>query len=280
MGEIIRGKRRQCVYEKADEEVFIKRQRLNSEGDSNDSLDNDTRFTYTAVQTQQSQQTVKDAATAKTSEVSFKYDSFKASQAPSEVAKEQSPPVKAKTSPRLRLKKVEPCAESAAGTDSREVAIRDVEADRQDTEDNREVNRRSPNGFLLPDPLPKGELLRDTLGQVRLCGRNTIGPLFQRQFLLVRGFDWYLHCVVCTICRGFSLPDAHFFVLSPLQSRSKTCLYYNSYGILCHSLLSSWIYALFRRGCWGLLSVWVVSESCIWRPGNSRMDPARHSTLS
>ena len=183
MGEIIRGKRRQCVYEKADEEVFIKRQRLNSEGDSNDSLDSDTRFTYTAVQTQQSQQTVKDAATAKTSEVSFKYDSFKASQAPSEVAKEQSPPVKAKTSPRLRLKKVEPCAESAAGTDSREVAIRDVEADRQDTEDNREVNRRSPNGFLLPDPLPKGELLRDTLGQVRLCGRNTIGPLFQRQFL-------------------------------------------------------------------------------------------------
>ena len=190
MGEIIRGKRRQCVYEKADEEVFIKRQRLNSEGDSNDSLDSDTRFTYTAVQTQQSQQTVKDAATAKTSEVSFKYDSFKASQAPSEVAKEQSPPVKAKTSPRLRLKKVEPCAESAAGTDSREkanvvdeVAIRDVEADRQDAEDNREVNRRSPNGFLLPDPLPKGELLRDTLGQVRLCGRNTIGPLFQRQFL-------------------------------------------------------------------------------------------------
>ena len=34
------------------------------------------------------------------------------------------------------------------------------------TEDTREMNRRSPNGFLLPDPLPKGETLTDTIKQV------------------------------------------------------------------------------------------------------------------
>ncbi len=33
--------------------------------------------------------------------------------------------------------------------------------------DDRETNRRSPNGFLLPDPLPKGELLIDSAKQVR-----------------------------------------------------------------------------------------------------------------
>ena len=35
-----------------------------------------------------------------------------------------------------------------------------------DEEDTREMNRRSPNGFLLPDPLPRGERLQDS---VRVC---------------------------------------------------------------------------------------------------------------
>ena len=30
-------------------------------------------------------------------------------------------------------------------------------------EDNREMNRRSPNGFLLPDPIPRGERLHDSV---------------------------------------------------------------------------------------------------------------------
>jgi len=32
-----------------------------------------------------------------------------------------------------------------------------------DEEDTREMNRRSPNGFLLPDPLPRGERLQDSV---------------------------------------------------------------------------------------------------------------------
>ena len=34
--------------------------------------------------------------------------------------------------------------------------------------DERETNRRSPNGFLLPDPLPKGEVLADSTKQVNI----------------------------------------------------------------------------------------------------------------
>lgn len=39
------------------------------------------------------------------------------------------------------------------------------------TEDTREVNRRSPNGFLLPDPLPRGEVLTDTIKQQWVLGK-------------------------------------------------------------------------------------------------------------
>ena len=39
------------------------------------------------------------------------------------------------------------------------------------SEDNREVNRRSPNGFLLPDPLPRGEILTDTIKQKWVLGK-------------------------------------------------------------------------------------------------------------
>lgn len=39
------------------------------------------------------------------------------------------------------------------------------------SEDNREMNRRSPNGFLLPDPLPKGEVLTDTIKQQWVLGK-------------------------------------------------------------------------------------------------------------
>lgn len=39
------------------------------------------------------------------------------------------------------------------------------------SEDNREVNRRSPNGFLLPDPLPRGEVLTDTINQDWVLGK-------------------------------------------------------------------------------------------------------------
>eukprot|EP00088_Acartia_fossae_P071664 TRINITY_DN9899_c0_g1_i3.p1 TRINITY_DN9899_c0_g1~~TRINITY_DN9899_c0_g1_i3.p1 ORF type:complete len:877 (-),score=247.53 TRINITY_DN9899_c0_g1_i3:669-3185(-) len=37
--------------------------------------------------------------------------------------------------------------------------------------DTREMNRRSPNGFLLPDPLPKGEILVDSLKQEWVLGK-------------------------------------------------------------------------------------------------------------
>ena len=39
------------------------------------------------------------------------------------------------------------------------------------SEDNRAVNRRSPNGFLLPDPLPRGEVLTDTIKQKWVLGK-------------------------------------------------------------------------------------------------------------
>merc|ERR1712051_582611 len=43
--------------------------------------------------------------------------------------------------------------------------------DEKPTEDTREINRRSPNGFLLPDPLPRGEVLTDTIKQQWVLGK-------------------------------------------------------------------------------------------------------------
>lgn len=46
-----------------------------------------------------------------------------------------------------------------------------VEPETNVSEDKREINRRSPNGFLLPDPLPRGEILTDTIKQEWVLGK-------------------------------------------------------------------------------------------------------------
>lgn len=55
------------------------------------------------------------------------------------------------------------------------------------TEDTRENNRRSPNGFLLPDPLPKGELMTDTIKQQWVLGKpigcGGFGELYLASYL-------------------------------------------------------------------------------------------------
>jgi len=55
------------------------------------------------------------------------------------------------------------------------------------TEDTREMNRRSPNGFLLPDPLPKGETMTDTIKQKWVLGKaigvGGFGELYLAAFL-------------------------------------------------------------------------------------------------
>lgn len=48
---------------------------------------------------------------------------------------------------------------------------RAMEPETNFSEDNREINRRSPNGFLLPDPLPRGEILTDTIKQEWVLGK-------------------------------------------------------------------------------------------------------------
>jgi len=54
------------------------------------------------------------------------------------------------------------------------------------TEDTRELNRRSPNGFLLPDPLPRGEVLTDTIQQQWVLGKpigvGGFGELYMAAF--------------------------------------------------------------------------------------------------
>lgn len=59
--------------------------------------------------------------------------------------------------------------------------------DEKATEDTREMNRRSPNGFLLPDPLPRGEVLTDTIKQQWVLGKpigvGGFGELYMASFL-------------------------------------------------------------------------------------------------
>merc|ERR1719347_1153730 len=59
------------------------------------------------------------------------------------------------------------------------------------SEDNREFNRRSPNGFLLPDPLPRGEILTDTIKQKWVLGKaigvGGFGELYMASFLSKEG---------------------------------------------------------------------------------------------
>jgi hypothetical protein len=168
MGEIIRGKRRRAacassVYEKADDDIYIKRQRLNSEGDSNDSSDSDARFVFPSsfrATVCAKQQPAALAVIVKAAERS-------------DVTCADS----GKTSPRLRQKiapspanAVVPVPEasvSAVTSGSKEKQQHSEPTTEEPAEDNRELNRRSPNGFLLPDPLPRGERLRDTAGQVK-----------------------------------------------------------------------------------------------------------------
>lgn len=54
------------------------------------------------------------------------------------------------------------------------------------TMDTRELNRRSPNGFLLPDPLPRGEVLTDTIKQQWVLGKpigvGGFGELYMASF--------------------------------------------------------------------------------------------------
>lgn len=61
-----------------------------------------------------------------------------------------------------------------------------VNVPEKSTEDTREQNRRSPNGFLLPDPLPRGELLTDTQRQQWCLGKpigvGGFGELYMAAF--------------------------------------------------------------------------------------------------
>ena len=66
--------------------------------------------------------------------------------------------------------------------DSKTVPAKKVE---KVSEDNREMNRRSPNGFLLPDPLPKGEVLTDTIKQVMFTAYKKVNSiLIPQQWVL------------------------------------------------------------------------------------------------
>lgn len=52
------------------------------------------------------------------------------------------------------------------------IVISDDEEEEEEEVDSRETNRRSPNGFLLPDPLPKGVVLTDTCKQKWKLGKS------------------------------------------------------------------------------------------------------------
>ena len=100
-------------------------------------------------------------------EISFKMPAKKT--AADKIQKENLPPqlkksVAAEKSPVLSAMQqntvTPPAAAATASTSSPPPSKEEV--------DDRETNRRSPNGFLLPDPLPKGELLIDSAKQVRL----------------------------------------------------------------------------------------------------------------
>jgi len=214
MGEIIRGKRRRdCTtfFEEADDEIFIKRQRLNSEGDSNDSSDSDafsssrasSNPSPTAVQPVQAKAaekpTIKFAGSGNASSrlrqqqqqtCQPRYD------APEEESNTTSgdPPIRSSGEVNV------PCGEANASSS-------DVNAggERQrlttEAEDSRELNRRSPNGFLLPDPLPRGERLRDTMGQVIEVLINKILAEFCPEVLF--GLKILIYPLVCTFLPPF-----------------------------------------------------------------------------
>jgi len=55
--------------------------------------------------------------------------------------------------------------------ETKNIQLEAKQPDEKPTEDTREMNRRSPNGFLLPDPLPRGEVLTDTIKQQWVLGK-------------------------------------------------------------------------------------------------------------
>jgi len=55
--------------------------------------------------------------------------------------------------------------------ETQNVQLEAKQPEEKPTEDTREMNRRSPNGFLLPDPLPRGEVLTDTIKQQWVLGK-------------------------------------------------------------------------------------------------------------
>ena len=82
-----------------------------------------------------------------------------------------------------------------------------VEPETNVSEDKREINRRSPNGFLLPDPLPRGEILTDTIKQEWVLGRpigvGGFGELYLASF---KGQDGKVSAekYVIKVCGGAS----------------------------------------------------------------------------
>ena len=82
-----------------------------------------------------------------------------------------------------------------------------VEPETNVSEDKREINRRSPNGFLLPDPLPRGEILTDTIKQEWVLGKpigvGGFGELYLASF---KGQDGKISAekYVIKVCGGAS----------------------------------------------------------------------------
>jgi hypothetical protein len=171
MGEIIRGKRRRFVYETVDNEVCIKRQRLNSEGDSNDSSDNDTKFGFPPTANGQAAHrspgiSFKSGGHIRKASGEFQTCEFGACKTSPRLRKQRPQPGASVSQP-LEVRKSPPGGEMQTVTGA---AAADATGQNGEEIDNREKNRRSPNGFLLPDPLPQGEVLRDTLGKVTAAG--------------------------------------------------------------------------------------------------------------
>jgi vaccinia related kinase len=61
--------------------------------------------------------------------------------------------------------------EKPVKVETKNIQLEATKPDEKPTEDTREINRRSPNGFLLPDPLPRGEVLTDTIKQQWVLGK-------------------------------------------------------------------------------------------------------------
>ena len=99
------------------------------------------------------------------------------------------------------------------------------------SEDKREVNRRSPNGFLLPDPLPRGEVLTDTIKQSWVLGKpigvGGFGELYLASF---KGPDgktssekYVIKVSILRLIFGLLLYLRYSFLGGAPQQRSPVC---------------------------------------------------------